>query len=152
MDGRFNGAIHIVFVVHGFSRRQADVLSTSLRKFPLTLHFKSRPAAHRATKGTGEKFLTLILARFVRRLPQCLEINKSSPYSNQHLPRMLVSRADVCPSEGEQRRKTSCNVAMPCGSYCLKNSSQHPKSDQAKYHKRMALSMVWYLSKVAALP
>jgi hypothetical protein len=36
---------------------------------------------------------------------------------------MLVSRADVCPSEGEQRRKTSCNIAMPCGSYCLKKAA-----------------------------
>src|SRR6266403_2061198 len=76
------------------------------------------------------------MPRFVRRLPQCLEINKSSPYSNQHLPPMLVSRADACPRDGEQRRKTSCNVAMPCESNCLKNSSQHPESDQAKYHKK----------------
>jgi hypothetical protein len=25
---------------------------------------------------------------------------------------------------------------MPCESYCLKNSSQHPKGDQANYHKK----------------
>lgn len=49
---------------------------------------------------------------------------------------MLVSRADACPNDGEQRRKTSCNVAMLCEPYCLKNSSQRPKGDQANYHKK----------------
>jgi len=40
---------------------------------------------------------------------------------------MLVSRADACPSDGEQRRETSCDVAMFCESYCLKDGSQQPE-------------------------
>lgn len=49
---------------------------------------------------------------------------------------MLVSRADACPSDGKQRRKTSCDVAMLCESYCLKNSSQQPENYHAKDHKK----------------
>ena len=76
---------------------------------------------------------------------------QKQPYSNQHLPPMLVSSADACPSDGEQRRKTSCNVAMPCGSYCLKNRANTPKATKPSITKSVALSMVWYLSKVAAI-
>jgi hypothetical protein len=64
------------------------------------------------------------------------EINKSGPHSNQHLPPMLVSRADARPSNGEQRRETSCDVAMRCEFYCLKDGSQQPENNQAKYHKK----------------
>jgi hypothetical protein len=64
---------------------------------------------------------------------------------------MLVSRADACPSHGEQRRETSCDVAMFCESYCLKDGSQQPEKTEPRTTKRMALSMVWYLSEVAAL-
>jgi len=48
---------------------------------------------------------------------------------------MLVSRADACPSDGEQPRETSCDVAMLCESYCLKDGSQQPEYNQAQYHK-----------------
>jgi hypothetical protein len=64
---------------------------------------------------------------------------------------MFVSRADPCPSDGEQRRETSRDVAMFCESYCLKDGSQHPENNQANYHKKNASSMVWYISEVAAL-
>lgn len=49
---------------------------------------------------------------------------------------MLVSRADACPSDGEQRRETSCDVAMLWESYCLKDGSQQPENNQAKDHKK----------------
>jgi hypothetical protein len=62
---------------------------------------------------------------------------------------MLVCRA--CPSDGEQRRETSRDVAMFCESYCLKDGSQQPEKTEPSITKRMALSMVWYLSEVAAL-
>jgi hypothetical protein len=64
---------------------------------------------------------------------------------------MLVSRADPCPSDGEQCRETSCDVAMFCESYCLKDGSQHPETTKPTITKRMASSMVWYISDVAAL-
>lgn len=49
---------------------------------------------------------------------------------------MLVSRADACPSDGEQRRETSCDEAMLCESHCLKDGSQQPENNQAKDHKK----------------
>jgi hypothetical protein len=60
---------------------------------------------------------------------------EKQPNSNQHLPPMLVSRADACPSDGEQSRKTSRDVAILCESYCLKNSGQQPENNHAKDHK-----------------
>jgi hypothetical protein len=49
---------------------------------------------------------------------------------------MLVSRTDARTSDGEQRRETSCDVAMLCESYCLKDGSQQPEKNQANYHKK----------------
>ena len=64
---------------------------------------------------------------------------------------MLVSRADACPSDGEQRRETSCDVAMLCESYCLKDGSQQPKNNQAKYHKKNGIEHGLVPFGVAAL-
>src|SRR5258705_11181834 len=49
---------------------------------------------------------------------------------------MLVTRADACPSDGEQRRETSRDVAMFCESYCLKDGSQQPEKNRTEYHKK----------------
>jgi hypothetical protein len=64
---------------------------------------------------------------------------------------MLVSRPNAGPSDGEQRRETSCDVAMLCESYCLKDGSQQPENDQAKHHKKNGIEHGLVPFGVAAL-
>jgi hypothetical protein len=80
-------------------------------------------SARRAAKGTGEKLVILILA------PICPETSSMSG-DKQKQPLFQLTLAT-----GEQRRETSCDVAMLCESYCLKDGSQQPENNQAKYHK-----------------
>jgi hypothetical protein len=61
---------------------------------------------------------------------------QKQPQFQSTLPPMLVSRADACPSDGEQRGATACDVAMLCESYCFKNSGQQPENNHANYHKK----------------
>jgi hypothetical protein len=78
-------------------------------------------------------------------------INKTSPYSNQHLPPMLVSRADARPGDGEHRRETSCEVATLCESYCLKDGSQQPRQPRRVSQKEWRRAWLGTFRKVAAL-
>jgi hypothetical protein len=49
---------------------------------------------------------------------------------------MLVPRAYPCCGDSEKRRETSCDVAMLCESYCLKDGSQQPRKQPSQLSQK----------------